>query len=587
MTILEFIRKNSLLVIIVIVGVGAGLVMMDYSGKSSAFSRDYYIRVDGTSYSYPEAASLGENGKEFLHSLFSATRQLTDPFDVNEDGQIDEQEEAALREWQAEHPEVGAFVNFLNELYSSWVYGVSDNDATNVAINRAKIKSEADKLGLHPSEAQIDAYLRAMPPFRTADGGFNSELYQRLAGYRRGNANRVQEEAFRDVIADMIIWEALQSIISTDIHYNTKAQLAMIDAFTQSVRGRTAWLPADQVPAPAEPTEEELQAYWEQHKADYQSDERRIITVYTLSPGQDSNMENLLYTADGIMQDLSQANGQGLDKLLADAAENPEYDPFSYKAEDGSTHKTFALSTKKELQAQLPDIVNYDGAETALAEVAFSELANAPGVAAYEADAAAGTPDAHATIRQIRGFYNSTDGKLKIVRIEAVEPPSILPYEQAKDKALTDFKAERAANALQLAANKLYEDMNTTLKEGQGLQAAFDQASGQGAQVESYGPLDLRFGSTALPLGVSDEDILGTPSGKLTPIAILPNGARITSVEERTVESTPAIVMQKRMLLMPAENARLRHSMMQEWMNAAYARGDIQLSPYVQVRGAK
>ena len=66
MNILDFIRRNSLLVLIVIVGVGAGLVMMDYSGKASAFSRDFYIRVDDTNYSYQETAALGENGAQFL-----------------------------------------------------------------------------------------------------------------------------------------------------------------------------------------------------------------------------------------------------------------------------------------------------------------------------------------------------------------------------------------------------------------------------------------------------------------------------------------------------------------------------------------
>ena len=50
MTFLEFIRKNSLLVLIVIVAIGAGLIMMDYSGQGSAFSRDFYIQVNGTNY---------------------------------------------------------------------------------------------------------------------------------------------------------------------------------------------------------------------------------------------------------------------------------------------------------------------------------------------------------------------------------------------------------------------------------------------------------------------------------------------------------------------------------------------------------
>ena len=586
MTILEFIRKNSLLVLIVIVGVGAGLVMMDYSGKGSAFSRDFYIKVNGTGYNYPETASLGENGKEFLGSLMHAVRQQVEAFDADGDGQFNEQEQAAQSEWMKAHPEVEAFYKHLNNLYAAWTYGAADEDAVNVAINRAMLKAEADTLGLHPSEAQIDAFLRSMPAFMKVDGSFNKELYQQLAGYRNGTPNRVQEEMFRDVIADMMIWESLQSLISSGVHYSNKTQTAQLNAFAQSVRGRTAWLAADKVPAPADPTEEELKAYWEEHKDAYKSLERRIISVYTLTPGAESNMENLLYTADALMQDLSQANGQGLDKLLADAANNAEYDPFTYLQADGSTHTTYPLSTMEQLKEVVKDVVNYDGEETSLARVAFTEVADAPTVEAYEAAAAAGNAESNVTIKQLRGFYNTPDDKLKLVRIEAVEPPAVLPYEQARERALVDFRAVRALHALEIAADKLYADMQKVIPE-KGLSGAFELAAEAGAQVEMYGPLSLQQPTgSALPSGVSDADILGTPSGRLAPLAMLKGGARITSVDERTVEDSPAINVRRRMIDLPMQNAYLRYSMMQEWLNAAYTRFNVQLSQQVRTRGS-
>ena len=189
MTILEFIRKNSLLVIIVIAAVGAGLVMMDYSGKGSAFSRDFYIRVDGTSYDYAETANMGENGKHFLSSLYSATRELIEPLAGDNVSGSDEQLQAALAAWQQEHPDVVQSLNMLNEVYSDWHYGVTKDEAVNVALNRAMLHAEADKLGLHPSEEQIDAFLRSLSAFRTPDGSFNTELYRRLTGYRHGHGD--------------------------------------------------------------------------------------------------------------------------------------------------------------------------------------------------------------------------------------------------------------------------------------------------------------------------------------------------------------------------------------------------------------
>lgn len=584
MTILEFIRKNSFLVLIVIFGVGAGLVVMDYAGKGSAFSQDYYIKVNGTRYDYADTMQLGENGKEYLASLVRATRQVVDQFDVNEDGQFDENEAAALQAWQNEHPEFEQFYGLLNHIYSMWNYGQADHDSDNVGIVRALLKAAADELGLHPSEEQIDNYLRSMPVFKQKDGTFNMELYHRLTGFRHGVANRKQEELFRDVIADMIRWEALQAIVMDGVAYNTKAQLEQLNSFLQSASGRTAWLPTSAVPTPAEPTEDELKAYWETHKEAYKSDERRIVSIYTLSPAKESNMENLLSTTDMIMQDLSLANGQGLDKLLKEAANNPEYDPFNYLQEDGSTHITYDLATRAELKDRLAEIVNYDGNETPLAEVAFAEVKEAPGAADYKAATEKGTADKLVSIKQIRGPYITNDEKIKLIRVEAIEAPGTLPYEEARSKALADCRTERAEQALQTAAEKLYSEMQTTLAD-KSIQEAFKLAAEAGAQVEMYGPLNMADLSTTLPSGMTDANILSTPSGKLMPLAVLPDGARISSVDKRTVEDSPALAMQKRLYRLPLENMRLRRFMMQEWLNAAYTRYNVQLSPHVRLRG--
>lgn len=586
MTILEFIRRNSLLVLIVIAGVGAGLVMMDYSGKTSAFSRDYYIQVNGIGYDDAEVMNSGENGKEFISSLLWATQQnAIKNFDTDGDGQLNEQEQAAHMAWLNAHPDVLYFYNKLNQYYNLWSYGPAYQDADNVAITRALIHSAADELGLHPSEEQIDEYLRHMPPFCMADGSFNTELYQRLAGFRNGTANRVQEEVFRGVIADMMIWEELQSLVTSDVHFNTKAQLAQIEASEQSVSGRTAWLAAENVPPPAEPTDEELKAYWEQHKEQYKSPERRIISVYTLTPGEESNMENLLFTTDAIMQELTQANGQGLDRIIAETQQNKEYDPFTYKQADGATHATYPLGTKEELTKALTDTINNDGEEMPLAEVAFSAVADAPTVQTYEAATAAGNADKILSIKQIRGFYTSTDNKLKLVRIEAVEKPEVLSFEDAREQALADFKAERTATALSDYAHKLYEDMNTILQEKE-LGDAFALAIERGATVENYGPAD--FSSLllpALPDGVTETHLLGTTSGKLAPLVVLDNGARITSVDRRTVKDSQDISLRNRLETLPRMNESLRQRLMLDWLNAAYSR--VKLSQRVRLHGSK
>lgn len=583
MTFLEFIRKNSLLVLIVIVGVGFGLLMMDYSDKGSAFTRNSYIQVNGVNYNDQDATVLGENGKEYLQSLFSATSsKLRARFDSNENDRLEDDEQAALNAWLSQNPEVNVAYSTLESIYNSWVYGPAKEDSVNVAINRASLKAEAEELGIRPSKDQVDAYIQAMPAFRNADGSFDQALYHRMTGFRNGVANNPQEQAFRDVVSDVMIWECLYGLLTDGIHYNSKAQSALVDAIYQTVSGKTAWLKAEDVPTPAEPTEEELKAYWETHQARYKSEERRIISVYTLTPTEDATLDALMSTADILMQDLSQANGQGFDHMLETAAENPENVPFTYKNEDGSTHVTFPLCGLSSLPEGLQQEVDHNGEAVQLGKVAFSEVQTAPSVAEYEAAVRDGREERLSSIKQVRGFFPTRDGRLALLRVEAIETPTVLPYEEARERALADLRQEKADTALADAARKLYDDVNTALTEGGDINAAFDKAAAAGATVETFGPVALGSLNAPLPSGLTPQALMSTPSGKLTPLAVMPEGARISAVVSRTVEDSPEYTYAKFGVHLPTFNQQLGKALMTDWQNTAYTRYNVLLSDRVK-----
>lgn len=582
MTVLEFIRKNSLLVLVVIFAVGVGLIMMDYSGKGSAFSNDYYIQVNGTNYDYPETAALGENASGFIQSLYTATRtKLNDRFDANKNGEMEQEELVALQNWLNQHPEPGASLMALQSAMEYWSFGAAHEPAVNMAVNRAIIKEEAKAMGIVPSKEQIDAYIRTMPAFQHADGSFDQQLYQRLTGFRNGIANNPQEQAFRDVVSDLIVWEYLQALTTSGIAYDTDTLVSIINASMQNVTGKTAWLPAGKVPAPADPTEEEIAAYWEAHKDNYKSEERRIITLYTLLPGKDTTQTDLENTADAIMHDLSMSDGKGLETILENAAQNPEYAAFTYQREDGSSHITFPLCTQAEAPAELQETVNIGGNPAPLSTVAFSEIANAPTVKAYEEAQKRQTDDKLVSIRQFRGFNYATDKVAAyLLLINAVEEPATLPYEQAREKALADLKTEKLNNALDEAAGKLYGEMTQALGAGSDLNAAFEKAVAAGADVSDFGPTQLGF-LAELPEGVSTQDLLGTPTGKLCPLSVSPAGIRVTAITDRTIEQNEELFL-RQIDLLPSINDQLRREIMRDWQIAAYSRMEVRLSDKVR-----
>lgn len=580
MTVLEFIRKNSLLVLIVIAAVGLGLVMMDYSGKGSYFSRDFYIQVNGTGYSYPETAALGENGQQYVQSLYSATTsKLRAQFDTNEDDSISADEQAAMNAWLSQHPEYQEFMGFLQNVSQAWSYGYAGDSGINTAINRAILHSESAALGIAPSKEQLDLYIRNMPAFRTADGGFDQALYQRLTGYHNGMSNNAQESAFRSVVSDMMVWECLCNMLTEGVRYQTKSVSDLMDMFSQKVSGITAWLPASAVQAPAAPTEEELKAYWEQHREQYKTEERRIVSVYTLTPAEGSSTEALMSTADALMQDLSAANGKGFDNLLAAAAENPENEAFTYLTAAGKSHETYPLSTMAEAAAPLQQQVEHNGKTATLAQIAYTEVESAPAVAEYEQAESAGKSDDLASITQVRGYFPTKEGKLLFIRVEAVEPPAELDFDAAREAALADLNKERADNALDITAKELFARMETAETPD----AAFAMAEQAGAAKENFGPVAVGLSEEKLPEGLEPQALISVRSGKMAPLFVNAEGARFTAVTGRTLEESNDYNMLKAFSLIPSQNAQLGTAVLLDWLHNAYTRYKVQLSEHIKL----
>ncbi|MBR5212801.1 MAG: hypothetical protein IKV92_00890, partial [Akkermansia sp.] len=102
MTFLEFIRKNLIIAVIVIVGILVGLIMMDYGDSGGAFSRDYRVEVNGTRYKAQDVINMGYKTESYLKQINRLSAPAFDGFlmqmcDTNGDGQLDAQESMLYR----------------------------------------------------------------------------------------------------------------------------------------------------------------------------------------------------------------------------------------------------------------------------------------------------------------------------------------------------------------------------------------------------------------------------------------------------------------------------------------------------------
>ena len=143
MSVLELIRKNSIIVLVAVFGVGVGLIMMDYADKGSMIGGNSYVKVNGTGYSYQEIFNLGENGKEYIQQLVQASNgKLVDRFDADDNDSLSDDERAALQAYAQQHPEYDNFAAVAQDTLRMWCYGGSENAETNIAINRAVLQHE-------------------------------------------------------------------------------------------------------------------------------------------------------------------------------------------------------------------------------------------------------------------------------------------------------------------------------------------------------------------------------------------------------------------------------------------------------------
>lgn len=166
---------------------------------------------------------------------------------------------------------------------------VSLNQAQQFGIDRAvlqrivstvALENEAADLGLSAGDAEVRDQVVSIPAFQGIDGKFDREAY-RFALERSGMSESRFEDSLRAEIA--------RSLIQGAVSAGTVAPPAYTDAILNFVAERRdfhfATVGVDMLDAPLpDPTEADLQAYYETNEADFMLPETRRITYAWLSP---------------------------------------------------------------------------------------------------------------------------------------------------------------------------------------------------------------------------------------------------------------------------------------------------------------
>lgn len=573
---LEFIRKNSWIALAAIAAILIGFLLMDYAGKN-VMGSDRFASVNETNYSYADQVELGENGLRMLGMLSSECQRhhagMLAQFDTNKDGQLDDKERAAMgpANEAALQRNLEAVV-FLNQLYQMWA-GIGPNNSkedTKVMTNRIIVREEAKKYGVYPDKNQTDTFIENLAAFQNGSGDFDAEAYMQFIGKKDGNINKEREAAFHSLVADIIAWNALQAILVDDLKINEAIEGNMLDIKQQTFDLSTAILPRAKYAPSTDPSEEDVKAFWEQNKGKYLSKERRGVTLFTLTPAENvKNDDNFRADIEELYETVMEANGRAVVKQLENASTRTGSE-FIVKEE------TYPLAARDQMAAGLATpIVGADQGIETIADAAFT-VEDAPAPAVYEQRKEAGKADSEIKAGQMRGVYSTKDGQYAIIRVNTIEKPTELPYEEARSSALADLKTKLTSDKLHQTAQELF----TRMEKEDSLDKAFTIAKEVGAEVAT---IDKFAGDTAnAPEALFNAGslLLTTDTGKLAPIMEDKDGVLIVGIRKRSVEDdTRQAAIRTGYYFPQLENIR-RREIMTDWLLQCYAKYKVQVTQH-------
>ncbi|BCX49339.1 hypothetical protein HAHE_32470 [Haloferula helveola] len=253
---IENIRRYTGLIIVVIVLLLLGFIFMDTSGIfTRSAGSGTYVTVNGRGYSYPEYQKLGPSSISLIQRL----------------------------------PDYQLY-GFFNALRGD----AQDENNQNLQFfaGRVVIKNASEEFGIYPSDEDVQEFVEGLRVFQTqppagtppgTPGEFNQTAYnafkESLGSYG------LFEHDFLDLIRDVIATEEVRTIVGGGLPGSRHLAEAMTVVRSQQVEASVASIDTAPFVEKIQPTDEELQEYWETRKDAFKT-EKRIKVSYVLASPQ-------------------------------------------------------------------------------------------------------------------------------------------------------------------------------------------------------------------------------------------------------------------------------------------------------------
>jgi peptidyl-prolyl cis-trans isomerase D len=154
---------------------------------------------------------------------------------------------------------------------------VARREHLDALIDEELIRQVAGDVGLEMDEERLAAEIRSLPAFQV-DGVFNADVYQS----RLLSQGLTPKQFEREMRAQDILRQIPQSIFASS--FTTRAELEHFVSLQEQTRNFSAVLfPAELDKIAVEASEPEIQAYYDENRADFQSEEQVVVEYLELN----------------------------------------------------------------------------------------------------------------------------------------------------------------------------------------------------------------------------------------------------------------------------------------------------------------
>jgi peptidyl-prolyl cis-trans isomerase D len=296
-------------------------------------------------------------------------------------------------------------------------------------IDRSLIDQEAAKLGLDVSDEAIRNTIYANPVFRGPDGKFDRQLFTQVLSMNRLSEDQLVARLRHDIPRSDLL-QAITTGISMPrpvvdalYRYRNEKRLADIVAF-----------PAASVTDIGEPSQTDLNKFYEAHPDLFRAPEYRGFTVASLSPA------DLEQPGEIAEDELKKEYEQRKDEF--ETPDRREIQQILSPSEEKAKEAEAALAAGKDWKEVATTIAGQDPETIDLGLLNRQEIPHELGDVAFELP----LNQPSQPIKSPLGWH--------ILRVVKIEPAATQSFEQAKPQIATELKRQNAADRLDKIGNQ-------------------------------------------------------------------------------------------------------------------------------------